>query len=336
VNTIYATKGNGTKEWWSYNITTGTWTQESFVPVPKKLKGGTSIQYYDGKVYLLAGAQKKTDANNFFVFDTATRLWTIGSALELGTNQKVFKDGSSIVLCGNTIYALKAGDKNNLFYAYDFGTSLWSSKETMPLADTTLGKAKKKLLVKDGGAMTSDGDVIYTIKGGGTDVFWKYIPGTPGVWQKLESIPCDTKKKTPKTGAALAYANDKVWLLKGNKTPEFWCYGLGAEKSIVHGQSTIVNTQDLATHYAIFNSTFEVSPNPFNKNTTIRYTVSIPGRVAIKLYNANGRLVETLVNDNLNAGNYSTDFSTETLAKGIYFVKYESNANKSELKLIVQ
>ncbi len=79
-------------------------------------------------------------------------------------------------------------------------------------------------------------------------------------------------------------------------------------------------------------------PNPFTKHTTIRYTVPIAGKVSIKLYNATGRLIETLVNDNLNAGTYTLKIENwkSKISKGVYFLKYESDTDKSVLKLIVQ
>jgi hypothetical protein len=80
--------------------------------------------------------------------------------------------------------------------------------------------------------------------------------------------------------------------------------------------------------------TINVTPNPFSNLTTIRYTVPVSGKVSIKLYNATGRLIETLNNSYLNTGTYSTTLSN--ISSGIYFLKYESNTDKAEVKLIVQ
>ena len=147
------------------------------------------------------------------------------------------------------------------------------------------------------------------------------------------------KKSVPKTGAALAYANGRVWLLKGNKTDEFWCYVPTAEMSKVKSQMSKV-TQTVNAQSPIPNpqSQIDVTPNPFTKLTTIRYTVPISGKVSIKLYNASGRLIETRVNEYKNAGSYSLILDSWKLkiSRGIYFLKYESNTNKSEVKLIVQ
>ncbi|MCX8015396.1 MAG: hypothetical protein N2748_05185, partial [candidate division WOR-3 bacterium] len=61
---IYATRGNGTFEFWQYNINRNRWTQKAFGPTYRGLKGGTSITYYfdpwemQGRVFLLVGSQK--------------------------------------------------------------------------------------------------------------------------------------------------------------------------------------------------------------------------------------------------------------------------------------
>ncbi len=336
-NTIYATRGNNTKEFWSYNISANTWKQESFVPVPKGLKGGTSIQYYNGKVYLLAGYQKKTDLYNFFGFDTVTRLWSRLHSLELGINIKVWKDGSSIALIDSLIYALKGGDKTNLFYAYNINSDIWMIKEEMPIAESLYGKYKKKLLVKDGGAMTTDGENIYAIKGGGANVFWKYTPGAPGIWSKLDTIPRLHKKSVPKTGASLAYADEKVWLLKGNKTPEFWCFILPLAKEEIQNQIVNRNIQEHEIlHFVQNDILFNVVPNPFTKQAVLQYNVLSAGKVSLKLYNADGRLIQTLIDEYQNAGSYSLEIDNASeIPSGIYFVKYESN-NKciANLKII--
>ncbi|MCX8015347.1 MAG: hypothetical protein N2748_04940, partial [candidate division WOR-3 bacterium] len=276
VNKIYATRGNGTREFWSFNLTSRTWTREESIPVPKGVKGGTALAFYGGKVYLLAGAQKKTDENNFYAFDTATKHWSISAKLTLGSYTKPWKDGSCLAVCGGMIYALKGGDKNNLFYAFD-GTT-WTAKETLPIADTVFGAYKKKVLVKDGGCMASDGYVIYATKGGGTNTFWKYTPGAG--WTMAKPIPVIDKKHAPKGSAAMAYANGRVWLLVGNKTPDFWCYTPGAEKLNMPQYVIASNSEAISNSSFMFN----VNPNPFTKHSTIRYTVPISGNVTIKLY----------------------------------------------------
>ncbi|MCK4695298.1 MAG: hypothetical protein KAT74_06035, partial [Candidatus Cloacimonetes bacterium] len=46
-------------------------------------------------------------------------------------------------------------------------------------------------------------------------------------------------------------------------------------------------------------------PNPFNPTTTINYSICENIKVSLKVYNIKGQLVKTLLNDKLEAGNYS-------------------------------
>ncbi|MCX7785533.1 MAG: T9SS type A sorting domain-containing protein, partial [candidate division WOR-3 bacterium] len=101
------------------------------------------------------------------------------------------------------------------------------------------------------------------------------------------------------------------------------------------------NIQTLTTRYSLLTTTIGVKPNPFTRRTTISYTLPIASKVTIKLYDATGRLVETLTNEYLNAGTYTTTLSSKNfarngLAKGIYFLRYQDNTNQKEIKLIVE
>jgi len=329
--TIYATKGNGTKEFWAYDVTQDTWIAKKPVPVPKGLKGGTSIFCKDAKVYLLAGSQKTSDSVNFYVYDVSTDVWSPLSCVPLTPRTKAWKDGSCISGIGNTIYALKGGDKHNYFWSYDIALGTWTEKETLPAVHPDLGK---KNITKDGGALTTDGTVFYAIKGGGKQDFWFYTPGIAGTWTPLDTIPKLNKKSVPKTGAALAYTV-AVFLLKGNNTDEFWRYVSTGVKAT--GTTPTTYTAEMIEQTmsaADFN--FEVRPNPFTKFATIRYSVPIAGEVSIKLYNTTGRLVEVLNDGYVNAGNYTIHLSARQLAKGVYFLEYEDDRNKNEIKVIVR
>ena len=65
-------------------------------------------------------------------------------------------------------------------------------------------------------------------------------------------------------------------------------------------------------------------PNPFNPTTKINFSIPQSEYVNLKVYNVIGQEVATLVNKELNAGNYSVDFNAENLSSGIYM--YTINA----------
>lgn|GEM_PF-2497415 len=62
-------------------------------------------------------------------------------------------------------------------------------------------------------------------------------------------------------------------------------------------------------------------PNPFNPSNVIRYSLPTPGHVTVKVYDVTGRLVQTLVNKEQEAGDYSVQFDGTSLSSGTYLVQ---------------
>jgi len=63
-------------------------------------------------------------------------------------------------------------------------------------------------------------------------------------------------------------------------------------------------------------------PNPFNPATTFSYFVPQGGHVVIKLYNVAGEMVDTIVDEDKQAGEYTIRYDAgERLSRGVYFYK---------------
>jgi len=65
-------------------------------------------------------------------------------------------------------------------------------------------------------------------------------------------------------------------------------------------------------------------PNPFNPVTNLKFGILNTGFVSLKIYDALGKEVMTLVNDIRSAGRYEVEFDGSNLTSGIYFYKLES------------
>jgi len=80
-------------------------------------------------------------------------------------------------------------------------------------------------------------------------------------------------------------------------------------------------------------------PNPFNPSTTIRFALPINARVIIKLYNALGQEVITILNTDLDAGIHETVFNASNLSSGVYFymlkVQGANNSNFTSTKRMI-
>ena len=70
-------------------------------------------------------------------------------------------------------------------------------------------------------------------------------------------------------------------------------------------------------------------PNPFNPTTKIRFEIQKDSEVKLVVYNSLGKEISTLVNKNLNAGTYETDFNGEGHSSGVYFYKLFISGEKN-------
>ena len=62
-------------------------------------------------------------------------------------------------------------------------------------------------------------------------------------------------------------------------------------------------------------------PNPFNPSTTISYDIPVESHVELSIYDAQGRLIEVLVDQSQSTGRYTVTFQPENPVTGIYFYR---------------
>ncbi len=66
-------------------------------------------------------------------------------------------------------------------------------------------------------------------------------------------------------------------------------------------------------------------PNPFKNTTTFRYRVRVGSKVGIQIYDIKGKLLQTILNENLQPGEYQTDWNASKLPAGTYIAKITSD-----------
>ncbi|MBX2820193.1 MAG: PQQ-dependent sugar dehydrogenase [Rhodothermaceae bacterium] len=74
------------------------------------------------------------------------------------------------------------------------------------------------------------------------------------------------------------------------------------------------------TQYALHDN----YPNPFNPSTTIVYDIPVESHVELSVYDAQGRLIEVLVDQSQKAGQYTIAFEPEGLVTGMYFYRIKA------------
>ena len=76
-------------------------------------------------------------------------------------------------------------------------------------------------------------------------------------------------------------------------------------------------------------------PNPFNPSTTIRFSLPQLGFVSLKVFNTLGEEIATLVSEELQAGQYKTEWNATGIANGVYFYRMQSDGFIQTKKLIL-
>ncbi|MBI9071534.1 MAG: T9SS type A sorting domain-containing protein [Melioribacteraceae bacterium] len=80
--------------------------------------------------------------------------------------------------------------------------------------------------------------------------------------------------------------------------------------------------EGLPTEYSLFQN----YPNPFNPSTQIKFALPQAGEVKVKVYDAVGREVATIVNQALSAGYHTYTWNATNNASGIYFYEIQVNS----------
>ncbi|OQY27379.1 MAG: hypothetical protein B6244_11005 [Candidatus Cloacimonetes bacterium 4572_55] len=96
------------------------------------------------------------------------------------------------------------------------------------------------------------------------------------------------------------------------------------ESSLLHGETT------LQQNY----------PNPFNPSSTIGFNLSTDQHVTLKVYNAAGQLITTLVNECLSSGRHEAVWNSvnnqgENVGSGVYFYRLQTSDGVDEMRKMV-
>jgi hypothetical protein len=112
-------------------------------------------------------------------------------------------------------------------------------------------------------------------------------------------------------------------------------YGIAAYDRIFG--SNLDNTTSVSENTTYINNfqLFQNYPNPFNPTTTINYAIPQDGTVTLKIYNALGAEVMTLVNETQSKGRYKVTFDASRLSNGIYLYRIQSGNFFSSKKMIL-
>ncbi len=161
-----------------------------------------------------------------------------------------------------------------------------------------------------------------------TSGFYRFTPGTYTLgkvrFNVVGSFVTDSIKfrVNPPFTTALTTVNDSTVALVYPTT-------FNITNPVVTGTGN--NLSELPKEFKLY----ENYPNPFNPTTSIKYDVASNAFVRLTVYDVTGKEVETLVNDNLQAGRYEASFNGGSYSSGIYFAKIEAGSYKHIIKMVM-
>ncbi len=79
----------------------------------------------------------------------------------------------------------------------------------------------------------------------------------------------------------------------------------------------------------------EIYSNSASDSTTISFSLSQTRKVSLKIFDVNDRLVSTIADKIFEEGKNELMWSTENVDKGTYFLRFQSEENKENVKLVV-
>jgi len=109
-----------------------------------------------------------------------------------------------------------------------------------------------------------------------------------------------------------------------------------AARNFYHANSNdIVSVRSVSSNVPDKFSLNQNFPNPFNPETNIKFAIPLNGFVELNVFDLSGKLIETLVSQNLTTGEYEVNFNGMNLSSGIYFYTLKTDKFSETKKMIL-
>ncbi|NCS90670.1 MAG: T9SS type A sorting domain-containing protein, partial [Ignavibacteria bacterium] len=342
-----------------------TWETLTGSPNPKRYAG---MAYLNGVIYLIGGlVPTGGDPVVCQKYDIATQSWgTIAPSLEAlnFTKWSVSTDGRYVWLVGSGGGYSTYPSSNKVYY-YDPIANSWQMESMLP---AERGLALGLFLTGHNKLFFGGGNV----GGSGTAFTNQCWEGTGGIYIPVElvsfsasandgevSLNWTTATETNNASFEIERSLDNIDYitisnLKGNgTTTEMHTYSFTDVVSISAKMFYRLKQIDFNGSFT-YSKTIEVDvntmpgdfvlsqnyPNPFNPSTTIKYSVSKiinnqSSIINLKVYDALGNEVATLVNEEKSPGNYEVEWNASGFASGVYFYRLKAGDFNSVKKLVL-
>jgi len=354
----------------AYDISTGLWQLKRSMPKSLYVFGLVSM---DGKIYVIGGNSKTTNngsrldstSNRLFEYTPETDTWTERASMQ---KQRSWSDAVAI---NHKIYAIGGNNGiplsgENTIEEFDPASNMW----TMKTAFTNGFDGQCQAVAMNGKIYTLSSDI--TSSGAFTKaVIGEYDPAL-GTWieksQMLSPVMDFGKvvyhdqlylvgghpvtamnysnkvfKYDPATNSQASLPNISQWRNAVVETGGI-IYAIGGVNSsgafynrvmkynTINDPTSVQQPQGKPESFRLDQN----YPNPFNPETSIRWEVPVGTHVTLRVSDALGRSIMTLVDEYKSPGTYCTSFSANplSLASGVYFYTLAAGNSSQTRKMM--
>ena len=122
-----------------------------------------------------------------------------------------------------------------------------------------------------------------------------------------------------------------VWIDSNGKSHDISINYPEWQNNEIYNISLNYMSSSIPSEYALIQN----YPNPFNPSTTISFTAPYDGHVKVSIFDINGRLVSTLLDDNISSGYHDVIWDASDMSAGLYVYTLQSENISISGKMIL-
>ncbi|MCI0691187.1 T9SS type A sorting domain-containing protein [candidate division KSB1 bacterium] len=293
-----------------FDFTINNWTEKASMSGER---GAAIAAEHDGKIYVIGGVNSSgAVVGTNQVYDPVANNWK--DLVSMPTPREHLAAAvidSLIYVIGGRNFS-EAANYSRL-EAYSPATNRWYTKEDMPTPRGGLAAAALR-------------GKLYVFGGEIPGVFSQVEEYDPmkNSWQSMTSMPL------PRHGIGAATVADTIFIIGGGPVQGFGVSNVNSGFTV--SPATAVRDKSKAPRdFALYQN----YPNPFNPSTAIRFVVPNTGPVTLKIFNALGNEMATLVNGKIEAGTHEIHWLADRVPAGIYFYRLQAQNQSLTRKLII-
>ncbi len=286
----------------------------------------------------------------------------VNTAMTINNSENIFITGFSRKPAGDTDYTtIKYDSSGNIDWSISYGDTTLRNNEPTSIVSDNSGSVYVTGLSRGNGTGVDYATVKYN--NNGIQQWIQRYNGVANGDDIANAMTIDNNSNVYVTGSSIGigteydYATIKYnsagvmqWVIRFNdsvnandyanaivtdNSGNVYVAGEGNNEfmTVKYSQPTGINpiSSDIPKSYSLSQN----YPNPFNPSTKIKFGVPKNGVVHLVIYDAIGREVSTLVNEQLNAGTYEAEWNALNFPSGVYFSKLVSGDYSETKKLVL-